>query len=68
MASGHRQKTATFRFDLETHEILDELSRDYGQNKTQILKRVIREEKGRKDLVKSATETQPPNHKGWDTK
>jgi predicted transcriptional regulator len=45
-----RQKTATFRFDPETHSLLDELAREYGQNKTQVLKRMIREETARKDL------------------
>lgn len=45
---SQRQKTATFRFDPETHSLLDQLAVEYGQNKTQVMRRMIREETARK--------------------
>lgn len=47
-----RQKTFTARFDSETHILLDNLAREYGQNKTQVLKRMIREETARNNNLK----------------
>jgi hypothetical protein len=42
-----RNKTVTFRFDDRDHEILNYLAKARGQNKTQILKRMLREEEAR---------------------
>jgi predicted transcriptional regulator len=42
-----RNKTATFRFDDRDHEILNNLAKVRGQNKTQVLKRMLREEEVR---------------------
>jgi hypothetical protein len=64
-----RQKTFTARFDPETHSLLDDLARKYGQNKTQVLKRMIREETARKDLLKNAPQpNNQPNYKEWSDK
>lgn len=44
-----RHKTATFRFDERDHEILNFLAKARGQNKTQVLKRMLREEEAREE-------------------
>jgi hypothetical protein len=57
-----RHKTVTFRFDERDHEILNSLAKARGQNKTQVLKRMLREEEAREkieqiNLVESAANT-----------
>jgi predicted transcriptional regulator len=44
-----RNKTVTFRFDDRDHEILNYLAKARGQNKTQVLKRMLREEEAREE-------------------